>query len=563
MLACLYPAWRWMSPEGLKSFGQSLVAVSLFANNILLSVTSGYWDLASDEKPLLHTWSLGVEEQYYVLFPILLATIWRVGRKRMAALLYVLLLLSVCVAEWGWRTFPIANFYLPITRAWELLSGALVAFALHFQGPLSAKRLGAKNGISLLGMALIAYSIFWFDGRTPFPSLYSIVPTLGSVLVLYVADEQTFVGRVLSRPLLVGIGLISYSLYLWHQPLLAYARVVSGRDPGVPSSLLLMSCALALAYVTWRFVEKPFRDRAFLSRRQVFAAALGGAVVFSLIGLLLNVKHGFPRRLPEAYLSEVKQFEALKVQRQKWYEHGCKLSLRTVRTIGKAAENWNCLVQPEEAQVLVVGDSHAEDKAVALRANGVAVDQVIGSDCSLTPSLMEYRCRSEFDALVSSAAMGTYRFLLLANRWEDIQEVRAFAVQARYWRRGNAYVILFGGMPEFGKIADRMATLVGRGLTRREAALTYRYDGKKAGQVDDELRKVAKEQGFIFIDTAAAFCQLSSSLDACIPLVGERYLVIDYAHLSELGANLLGGSIVRQMTAIGRLDVAPTESRVQ
>jgi peptidoglycan/LPS O-acetylase OafA/YrhL len=547
VMACLIPAWHWMSPEALKSFGQSLVAVSLFANNILLSVTSGYWDLASDEKPLLHTWSLGVEEQYYVVFPLLLALCWRLGRGRLAVLLGILSMLSLGLAEWGWRKYPDANFYLPLSRAWELLSGALVAFALHHRGPLPRNRVLLKNALSLFGFALIAYSIFIFDSYTPFPSLYSAVPILGSALVLYAADEHTVVGAMLSLPVLVGIGLISYSLYLWHQPLLAYARVIVGSEPSLYLSLSLILVAFGLAYLSWKFVEKPFRNRAFMSQGQVFGMALGGSVVFVGLGLAANMSHGFPKRLPAASVAELTHFRELQDQRKKWYMHGCQLSAKSLAMLGHTSDGWGCQLKLDDAKILVVGDSHAEDKAVALRINGIAVDQVIGSDCSLAPSLMAYGCKKKSDALVGSAVLANYQFLLLANRWSDMQEVNAFAAEASYWKQRSAHIVLFGGMPEFGRISDRMANLIGRGMSREDAAVTYRYDSQKVQQIDDALRRIARDQGFTFVDTAGLFCHLSSFPERCIPLLGQDYLVVDYAHLSELGAKMLGKRILQQM----------------
>ncbi len=546
MLACLVPAWIWMSPDGLENFGQSMVAVSLFANNILLSLTSGYFDLAADEKPLLHTWSLGVEEQYYIVFPLLLALLWPLRRQWLVALLVVLALLSLGLSEWGWRAVPEANFYLPLTRAWELLAGALVAFAIDRGELPGSKGLAARNALSILGLALVTYSVFSFDGYTPFPSLYTMAPVAGTALVLYAADRSTVVGKLLSLPLLVGTGLISYSLYLWHQPLLAFARIVGNAEPALSLSLGLMIVAFALAYLTWRYVEKPFRNRGFMSRRQVMAGALVGSLSFVALGLAANSGSGYPGRMPDSYIAELGHIDNLAEQRKQWYEHGCQLSSRTLSMISTPHEDWHCQVKDGEAQVLVLGDSHAEDKAVALRSNGLVVDQVIGGDCSLARSLMKYSCRQKFDALVASEVFASYQFVVLANRWEDMHEVNTFAAEADYWQSGGARIVVFGAMPDFGKFADRSATLVGRGMTREEAARTYRYDRPRQLEIDTELRRIAEEHGFRFVDTADLFCRLSSP-ESCLPVAGHEYLVVDYAHLSQHGAKLLGESMIRDL----------------
>ncbi len=131
MLCCIPFAWMWMLPDPLENFGQSIVATTLFSNNILLFVTSGYWDLASEVKPLLHTWSLAVEEQFYVLFPIFLLLTWRFGKKRLFWIIVVLASISLALSEWGWRNLATANFYLGPTRAWELFAGSLTAFIVQ------------------------------------------------------------------------------------------------------------------------------------------------------------------------------------------------------------------------------------------------------------------------------------------------------------------------------------------------------------------------------------------------------------------------------------------------
>ena len=165
MLVCIPFAWRWMLPSQMKDFLQSLVAVSLFASNILFWRESDYFDSAADEKPLLHTWSLAVEEQYYVLFPIFLFLMWRFGKARVFWVIVVLAAASLALSEWGLRNHATANFYLAPTRAWELFSGSIAAFIVRQQG------VQANNFMALLGLGAIVFAIFTYDKNTPFPSV--------------------------------------------------------------------------------------------------------------------------------------------------------------------------------------------------------------------------------------------------------------------------------------------------------------------------------------------------------------------------------------------------------
>lgn len=275
--------WFLLLPDAMQDFSRSLVAVSLFSSNIFFWFQSGYFDTASEYKPLLHTWSLAVEEQYYILFPLVLMILWRFGYRWILLVLGLLGVASLVLSHWGAHTHQSAAFYLLPTRGWELLVGSFAAIMLSKYG-LRESRIQNELG-SLLGMTLIILSIVSFDERTPFPGAYALIPTLGALLVILCATPGTMVGHVLTRRAIVGIGLISYSAYLWHQPLLAFAR---HRHPGEPDDYLLIGLAVAslfLAYVSWRYVEMPFRDKRRFSRGTIFVFSLTGIVIMAAIGL--------------------------------------------------------------------------------------------------------------------------------------------------------------------------------------------------------------------------------------------------------------------------------------
>ncbi len=286
MAACLPFALLWLTPNDLKDFGQSLVAVSTFSSNILFWLESGYFDTAAELKPLLHTWSLAVEEQYYILFPIFLMLTWRLGIKWILILLSVVFLLSLGVAQWGAYNKPSATFFLLPTRGWELLVGVFAAFYLKYNAHLKSHIL--NQTLSLLGFGMIVYSIIIFDETTPFPSLYALIPTIGTGLLILCAVPKTFIYKLLSLKFIVGIGLISYSAYLWHQPLLAFAKY--RLLDNVPVSLMVVICifSLVLGWFSWRFIERPFRSKEMFDRKKIFSISIGFLLAFSTIGLMLN-----------------------------------------------------------------------------------------------------------------------------------------------------------------------------------------------------------------------------------------------------------------------------------
>jgi len=286
-------AWYLLLPTELVDYGKSLASVGLFASNILFWTQSNYFAQASEFIPLLHTWSLAVEEQFYLLFPLFM--IWTVtARKSMRLLsLGLVAIVSLIFCEWAWRNAPEANFFLAPSRIWELLLGVFCAF--YLQQP-RAHSSGLKQLGSAAGFLLVTYAIIFFDKSIPFPSVYALIPVLGAALIILFTDKNTLVGKFLSLPFIVGIGLISYSAYLWHQPLFVFARLNSMQELGTPMLLGLSVLAFIMAYISWRWVEKPFRNRNWLSQRQILWMAGLCSVILIGLGLIFIFGGGFDER---------------------------------------------------------------------------------------------------------------------------------------------------------------------------------------------------------------------------------------------------------------------------
>lgn len=349
MAVCLPFAWLWLSPGELKDFGQSLVAVSTFTSNIFFWQESGYFETATELKPLLHTWSLAVEEQYYILFPIFLILAWKFGIKSIIVMLSAAFVISLGLAQWSAFNSPSSNFYLLPTRAWELFVGVFAAFYLTYSRHLSS--LIGNQILSLLGLMMIVYSIIIFDETTPFPSLYTLLPTIGTGLLILCAVENTLVHRALSQTSIVGVGLISYSAYLWHQPLLAFSR---HRLIGEPSDVfigLLCVSSLVLAWVSWKFVEAPFRRKQVFNRAKIFILSGASILIFSTIGFLFHIEQGIPARAGfDAQLMSTFQLP------NSYYDEGC---FGIPYQYDK--EDWGCRlgVETENVDYIFFGDSHS------------------------------------------------------------------------------------------------------------------------------------------------------------------------------------------------------------
>ena len=346
VLLCCFPfAWLWLLPQDMKDFSKSLVAVCLFFSNVFFWRSSGYFDTANELKPLLHTWSLSVEEQFYVFFPLYLMVVWRFGKKIVGASVGIIAVISLILAQYLSSEKPMAAFYLLPTRAWELMVGALAAFYILDRGEKEHKLIYSQIG-SLVGFLLIWYSILNYDKQTPFPGFYTLAPTIGAVLIIIFSSRRAVIGKLLANKVLVGIGLISYSAYLWHQPLFAFTRHKLLHGPSMAVMACLVLASFFLAWVTWLFVERPFRSRG-IPRKTIFVAAPAMILVVTGIGLSGYWSGGFSSRFPIQGIpqpwSGIKCHGAGKVRQYQFPLDEC---------LGKRSNG-------EGGDFFLVGDSHA------------------------------------------------------------------------------------------------------------------------------------------------------------------------------------------------------------
>ena len=295
IIVCIPIAFWLLDTHAIRQFFRSISAVTVFSSNILFWNESGYFDATADVKPLLHTWSLSVEEQYYLFFPLFVMMVLPYGKRIFGALLVILLVLSLFLAQWFVQSYPTATFYLLPTRAWELLAGALTAVYLSRRNQNTIATLPSQ-WLSLFGFMLIVYGILFFDADTTFPTSYALFPVMGTTLIILYCRPGTWVHRLLSASLAVSIGLISYSLYLWHQPLLVFARTWRQSELGHLDTVMVLMLSVCVAYLSWRFVEKPFR-RGRVKAKPIYAAALLASFSLFSVGLWGHLTIDNPSRL--------------------------------------------------------------------------------------------------------------------------------------------------------------------------------------------------------------------------------------------------------------------------
>ena len=304
MLCTLPFAYFLLVPNQLKDFSKSLIYVSTFVSNMYFMKHLNYFDTAVDLKPLIHTWSLSIEEQYYLIFPALMVAIAKLKRHWKIVLIASLGVMSYLILESGFINQSRA-FYLFQTRYWELLIGVMVAFCHTYEHGRINESL--KNYASYIGLGLIVFSIFLLSQKYPYPSNYTLIPTIGTALILFSVSQKNFVNDLLSARLFVGIGLISYSAYLWHQPLFAFSRIVLLKEPSVGLYLLLIGLTFLLALITWKYIEKPFRELSHHNKKLTLQISFAICLIFVMLGTLGEKNNGYPQRysLPQSVLDQL------------------------------------------------------------------------------------------------------------------------------------------------------------------------------------------------------------------------------------------------------------------
>lgn len=530
---CVPAAWVWLPPSEMKRFSDSLVSVAAFSSNILFWRQSGYFDTAAELKPLLHTWSLAVEEQYYIAFPAFLSLAYRIGKRVVVPTLVALFILSLSLAEVLVYQKPNAVFFLLPTRGWELLLGALCT--LH-SGNKSTLGTSFANVLSAVGLGVIGLAVFTFDRSTPTPSLCTLLPTLGAALILLYARKGTFLGSFLSSRPIVGIGLISYSTYLWHQPVLVFLRYAMPGSGDLLAKLFAILATLCLGYLSWRYVEMPFRDRRKISFKSIAALGVVGTSMISAIGISGHVSDGFRElRSTNVVFARDALLQQTRTERQQLIRAGiCHFDENL--PISTFTAKWDCKSNDEnllDSRVIVFGDSHAADKAVALRLNGVDVWQITGAGCEVAPDFIKADrkyCRDLFRLF--ELQKSNLKGVIVASRFA-VHELTDEYVEAvlRYWGQTDLPVILFAPMPEFSLQQQEYAA---KGTT----TIPPSYEREAKFYV--LIRKHTIPPNIVIVKSSDYWC----ATGVCTVARDGEYLMTDEDHLSRRGAELFGKALM-------------------
>jgi peptidoglycan/LPS O-acetylase OafA/YrhL len=539
MAACIIYAWFHLLPVDMEDFLKGIGAISVFGSNILFWQQSGYFDKAAELKPLLHTWSLAVEEQYYLLFPVFLIATWRLGSRMVMLCMFVVFVMSLALSEWAVHSKPVAAYYLLPTRAWELVMGSMLAL-LPRPNPDTRHRALLEAG-AIIGLALISIPVFTYSKNTVFPGLAAIPPTLGAALIIYCAFEKSFVGRVLSSSILVGIGLISYSTYLWHQPIFAFWRSKFETPDGAPIFIALSAASLLAGYLSWKYIEAPFRDKDNFSRKTVFIL-WGTASLAFLLFALGGIRGGYENRLPKNLRGDIGHYEFHKYLSEGFID--C-----TPPNLRLQAPDWEGFLRCKQStdgipDHIILGDSHAEHLFPGM-ANQEKFKSIGYYIQSSKPYINNPEFKEIFNTLKSTRKHQTVFLTMhyVGRIGEHDEEFPVHFSSTIDWLLKNGKsVVLVGDVPKF----DADPAYCMHGLTNRNSkdpcSIPRETSNLQRKTYESSLQAMSEKFGIQYIAVDDIFCGDKE----CSMTDGQHIFYRDPNHLNLPGSLKVGALIAQR-----------------
>lgn len=549
LAACLTAA-LWTFPSEARQIGLHVASGAAFVANLVLWREAGYFDAASESKPLLHLWSLGIEEQFYLLWPALAWVVLRrprVAGRTIGALLLASFLLNVLFVESRSK----GTFFLLPTRAWELLLGVALAWAQAGGWQLvhavpQRWRAAAPDMASWLGAALIGLAFAALDKARLFPGWWALLPTVGTLLLLAAGPDAWFNRRVLSHRTLVFYGVISYPLYLWHWPLLVFPQLhgIALDDAG---RVLIVTASVALAALTTEFVERPLRFGRLAADPRV-PLRLGAALALTgAVGLALHRSDGLLHRYPK---------EVQEVARAEFgFDFGAYRAGRCFLDLVQGPDRFaaECDGGPTGARVLLWGDSHAASLypglMAAAQARSMSIAQYTKARCPpllAAPAAASAGCEATTQHVLAQVTASPPEVAILAGFWSfyeleggrvlDARALRATVTALR--ERGVRRVVVVGHLPTWTDALPRVL------LTewRRRGAVPERSAAgvdPRAIATDRRLAEAVVDMDVRFFSPIAALCDAGGCRVAVFDRGVALPLAHDESHLTEVGARLL------------------------
>ena len=520
-------------PPELEAYGKSLAGAALFAANIFFYSGRGYFADGADVLPLHHTWSLSVEEQFYLFFPLLLVALSRLPRPALNLLILSIAVLSFGLSLYFMSTNPEAAFYLLLPRAWELAIGALLAVGAV---PIIVSE-RMRQVAAALGLIAILIADGAFNKRVPFPGWSALLPCIGAALIIHSGRERdTAVYRLLSHPWVVLLGLASYSIYVWHAPIIVYYRLAFGDYLDNADRVILAAICLAAGFLSWRYIERPFRYGGWLpERRRLFQAAGAAMVAVLAVATIFVAGKGLETRFPP----EARQLAAFRPPADSEQEEGpCFISSALGNAPGVAA---HCLVpDPGKKNYLLMGDSFAIHYHRGFEDAFPHLHFLVATASGCAPLLRDTgaaRCRKVMNnAFYSFLPRHQLDGVVISGLWTpaDLPDVLQ---TIQYLKQFTGNVIVMGPTPIYH---DKLPRLLARSILRNDPGIVNRERDPSRAALDAKFATALAGGPAKYVSVIGALCDGQG----CVTRDEKGDPIqSDYGHFTRSGARLLARTL--------------------
>lgn len=527
-------------PHAIKDFFQSVFATALFISNIFFYIETDYFNDFSETAPLLHTWSLSVEEQFYVVFPLLLMISSRLRSKPLLAPVILLSIASLVMSELYIHSDPSFSFYFIFTRFWELGFGGAAAIGYkrgYFNFNPGVSQIGALLGVLLVIIPMLAYS-----GVTPFPGITALAPVLGTLLILVCSAQNGIVKSILSTKILTYTGLISYSLYLSHNIVFAVFRNGGWALDNPSNRIFAIIISILLAIFSYKFVEQKIR-RASISKKTVFAFAFIGIFAFSTIGYLGHIKNGFKEfilsNIALEHRDEIIDVSTVYKQKREYWD----------KLLEKSQDNFSN--SNDKVKTLILGDSKSEDLYVAyhtsslessLEVRRMRLDDIC---MNVNTATLSNACKTEYKTVFESKLYEQANTIVLTATWQLATNSQVAKFVEELLAQNKKVKII--STANFNDVSSLSYVVSRRGYSAAEEEhylfKSIRQDWQKQFE---NLRNLIENTNpnVVFIEKLLAFCDFSQ--ETCKLRDGNDWYIYDSGHITKKGAKYLGNIIVKE-----------------
>ena len=545
-----YGWWDWLADD-FAQLGKHITAGALFVSNFLLWQESGYFDQSAELKPLLHLWSLGIEEQFYLLWPLFIYLLWRY-RNSFSIILLSLIFLSFTANVLLIEQNPVAAFYAPWTRFWELTIGSYLAYVntIKNKSPPAPSHAAyfylSANQLTTLGLVFIIIGGFFISSKSAFPGWWALLPVGAAYCWIAAGSSAWFNQTILSQPFLIRIGLISYPLYLWHWPLLAFARMQEGGQPSISTRLILVICAFILAWITYQLIEKPIRFKTSWRKTKWISLCLLMAIV-AYLGYNCFDRNGITFR-HKRLIQDISSYTFDKVREQRQ---------RTCFLMDKGDDRTHfereCTRMDRPFKLVLWGDSHGGSLYPGfanLERNNpqVAVSQFTAAGCGgLLPTLEQGEfCKSANESALKQILKIKPNLLVIHKAWHT-ESAPLLQETIRAMRQQGIPVLIIGPTPRW---TVDLPNIVYR-YWKKHGQLPPQYSKQsldpKIEMIDQEMRKATIDAGGMYFSAWDLLCKKDEGCMNRLPGDENILVTLDEDHITPAAAKFIVNAVEGQV----------------